>query len=148
MEIAHGDTRKSVAQSSEPDQFAHSRNPCGDRPPGRDLLCGGGLPASESFPDLALAEVPRSCLQYGATEGEPALRERIARDLQALGIECTAEQVLVLSGSQQGIDLVAKLMIDEGTPWRWRRPLIWQRCKSCGFWGSLRPAQYAPGGGS
>lgn len=76
----------------------------------------GGLPAAETFPALDLASVPQAWLQYGATEGEPALRERVAADVNALGLRCTPEQVLILSGSQQGIDLAAKLFIDPGTP--------------------------------
>ena len=76
----------------------------------------GGLPAPDSFPVLNPASVPPAWLQYGPTEGEPALRERIAGDLNAIGLTCAPEQVLVLSGSQQGIDLVAKLFIDAGTP--------------------------------
>ena len=76
----------------------------------------GGLPAAETFPALDLASVPQAWLQYGATEGEPALRERVAADVNALDLRCTPEQVLILSGSQQGIDLAAKLFIDPGTP--------------------------------
>lgn len=76
----------------------------------------GGLPSPESFPRLDMGAVPRECLQYGPSEGEPALRERIAADLRALGLACGPEQVLVLSGSQQGIDLVGKLFIDRDTP--------------------------------
>jgi 2-aminoadipate transaminase len=76
----------------------------------------GGLPSPESFPRLDMGAVPRDCLQYGPSEGEPALRERIAAELRALGLACAPEQVLVLSGSQQGIDLVGKLFIDRGTP--------------------------------
>ncbi len=75
----------------------------------------GGLPANETFPTLSAQAVPRSWLQYGPTEGEPALRERIAAELSSIGVSCTPEQVLVLSGSQQGIDLVAKLFVDPGT---------------------------------
>ena len=76
----------------------------------------GGLPAAETFPEIELAAVPARFLQYGASEGETALRERIAADLDAIGLACSPAQVLVLSGSQQGIDLVAKLFIDPGTP--------------------------------
>lgn len=76
----------------------------------------GGLPAPESFPGLDMGIVPASALQYGATEGEPALRAKVAEDLRLLGLDCTPEQVLILSGSQQGIDLAAKLFIDAGTP--------------------------------
>lgn len=76
----------------------------------------GGLPSLDSFPQFDLKAMPQHMLQYGASEGEPELRERIAADMQSLGLPCTAEQVLILSGSQQGIDLVAKLFIDPGTP--------------------------------
>ncbi len=75
----------------------------------------GGLPAPDSFPGLDAGDVPPGVLQYGPTEGEPALRARIAANLRRLGLECEAEQVLVVSGSQQGIDLVGKLFIDAGT---------------------------------
>lgn len=76
----------------------------------------GGLPSPETFAAIDTSRMPRDWLQYGASEGEPALRECIARELNALGLDCDASQVLVLSGSQQGIDLVAKLFIDDGTP--------------------------------
>lgn len=75
----------------------------------------GGLPAPATFPAFD-ARVPDEALQYGPSEGEPALRERIAADLTALGVDAPPERVLVLSGSQQGIDLVAKLFVDPGTP--------------------------------
>jgi DNA-binding transcriptional MocR family regulator len=76
----------------------------------------GGLPSLDSFPQFNLQAMPQHMLQYGASEGEAELRERIAEDMQSLGLKCSAEQVLILSGSQQGIDLVAKLFIDPGTP--------------------------------
>ena len=75
----------------------------------------GGLPAVESFPSLSLDAMPPQMLQYGSSEGEWELRQRIADDLQERGLRCSTEQVLVLSGSQQGIDLVAKLFIDPDT---------------------------------
>ena len=75
----------------------------------------GGLPSPDSFPQL-LADIPAAYLQYGASEGEPELREQVAMQLRSQGFNCAVEQVLVLSGSQQGIDLVAKLFIDQGTP--------------------------------
>ena len=76
----------------------------------------GGLPAAETFPTFSLAAFPSAMMQYGSSEGEPELRERVAQDLNAIGLECSPDQVLILSGSQQGIDLVAKLFIDPGTP--------------------------------
>ena len=75
----------------------------------------GGLPAVDSFPRFNLDAMPQDILQYGPSEGEWELRQRIAEDLKERGMQCTAEQILVLSGSQQGIDLVAKLFIDPGT---------------------------------
>lgn len=75
----------------------------------------GGLPAPETFPAMNLADVPAKWLQYGPTEGDPELRQCIAENLNALGLQCRPEQVLILSGSQQGIDLVGKLFIDSGT---------------------------------
>lgn len=75
----------------------------------------GGLPSPDSFPICNLGAVPPEFLQYGASEGEAALRAHIASDLQAIGLRCDPSQVLVLSGSQQGIDLVAKLFVDHGS---------------------------------
>lgn len=75
----------------------------------------GGLPAAEAMPEIRFDGAPDGLRQYGPSEGEPQLRELIAQRLCALGRVCTAGQVLVTSGSQQGIDLVAKLFIDEGT---------------------------------
>jgi DNA-binding transcriptional MocR family regulator len=75
----------------------------------------GGLPAIDSFPHFSLDGMPQDVLQYGPSEGDWELRQRVAEDLLARGLQCSAEQVLILSGSQQGIDLVAKLFIDPGT---------------------------------
>jgi len=76
----------------------------------------GGLPAAETFAGLGVPAPPRALLQYGPTEGEPELRARIAQELSALGIDTAPDRVLLLSGSQQGIDLAAKLIIDAGAP--------------------------------
>lgn len=75
----------------------------------------GGLPAPDSFPSLD-NPIPAEVLQYGPTEGEQPLRQFIAEKLAREGIKCSPDQILILSGSQQGIDLVAKMTIDQGTP--------------------------------
>jgi 2-aminoadipate transaminase len=75
----------------------------------------GGLPAPDSFADLDLPAPPLDLMQYGPSEGEPELRARIARELRDLGLDAPAERILILSGSQQGIDLTAKLFVDRGT---------------------------------
>ena len=75
----------------------------------------GGLPAEAMLPKVDWADMPVSIGQYGMSEGEPALREALAAEARALGLECQASQVLVVSGSQQTLDLAAKLYIDKGT---------------------------------
>lgn len=75
----------------------------------------GGLPAPECFPEPTLAGLPAAALQYGASEGDMSLREQVAAELGARGLACPPQQILILSGSQQGIDLTAKLFVDPGT---------------------------------
>ncbi|HAB85739.1 MAG TPA: GntR family transcriptional regulator, partial [Pseudomonas sp.] len=75
----------------------------------------GGLPAEAMLPAVDWAELPASMGQYGMSEGEPALREAIAAQARALGVPCEASQVLIVSGSQQTLDLASKLFIDSGT---------------------------------
>jgi len=75
----------------------------------------GGLPAEPMLPKVQWADMPASMGQYGMSEGEPALREAVAAEARVLGIDCTASQVLIVSGSQQTLDLAAKLFIDRGT---------------------------------
>ncbi|RZL01966.1 MAG: PLP-dependent aminotransferase family protein [Rubrivivax sp.] len=88
------------------------------------LSMAGGLPAPASFPIDALQ---RACaqvlstqgaaaLQYATTEGLPPLREWIARRLSRGGWQVDASQVLITTGSQQGLDLMGKVMLDEGSP--------------------------------
>ncbi|AXK38192.1 PLP-dependent aminotransferase family protein [Crenobacter cavernae] len=76
----------------------------------------GGLPAAEKLPDFDWSAMPKSLAQYGMSEGEPALRAKLAEHVSALGLPCSADQVLVVSGSQQTLDLAAKLFVDPGTP--------------------------------
>jgi len=83
----------------------------------------GGLPAPESFPVEAIARatarVLRSAgtraLQYAPTEGFPPLRRWVAEHMNAaFATEVGPDEVLITSGSQQGLDLTGKLFIDEG----------------------------------
>ena len=84
---------------------------------------GGGLPSADGFPAEALREAsqrvlalaPRDALQYTTTEGLPALREWVAARLRQRGLAVQATQVLITSGSQQGLDLVAKMLLEKGT---------------------------------
>jgi 2-aminoadipate transaminase len=80
----------------------------------------GGLPSPRTFPINAFAdacaEVLRSdgpgALQYAASEGYRPLREEVAR---MLPWPVDADQVLITTGSQQGLDLVGKVLLDEGS---------------------------------
>lgn len=76
----------------------------------------GGLPSPEAMPVLDFAGLPASFSQYGTSEGEPFLREAIAEEMRRNGLQVDADQILVLNGSQQGMDLVSKLFVDEDTP--------------------------------
>ena len=83
----------------------------------------GGFPDSALFdvPGLqaasqqALAQEPGAALQYGATEGYEPLRQQIAQFMHSKGVQSLAPQELIVTtGSQQALDLLAKCMIDEG----------------------------------
>ncbi len=82
-----------------------------------------GFPEVESFPfelwSRALARVwrrpPRDLLSHGAPAGYPPLRRAIADYLRAVrALDCTAEQVIITSGAQQGLDLTARFLLDPG----------------------------------
>lgn len=83
----------------------------------------GGLPAPELFPIAevqqavarVLAEAGPAALQYSTSEGHAPLRTRIADRMRAtLGTSFTADDILVTTGSQQGLDLIGKLFLDDG----------------------------------
>jgi 2-aminoadipate transaminase len=81
---------------------------------------GGGLPAPDTFPVEELEEITCQllrekgavALQYGPTEGEIALREEIAKWMMREKATVKSENVLVTSGSQQGLDIIAKIFLD------------------------------------
>lgn len=82
----------------------------------------GGLPSPESFPVDEIKEIASKVigqngskiLQYGVTEGYNPLREFIASWVKRYSIETQVDNVLVVSGSSQGIDLAAKSFINPG----------------------------------
>jgi 2-aminoadipate transaminase len=83
----------------------------------------GGLPSPATFPvermraayDSVLSKQGKVALQYGPSDGYAPLREWIAQSLSTDGAKILPEQVLMVSGSQQGLDLLAKVLIDEGS---------------------------------
>jgi len=82
----------------------------------------GGLPAPEVFPvarfqeacQRVLANQATTALQYGPTEGYRPLRELIVAQMGRYGIVATVDNILITSGSQQALDLIAKLLINRG----------------------------------
>lgn len=87
------------------------------------ISLAGGLPSADTFPIEAmreatakvLREAPKEALQYAASEGYAPLREWVAEHLRKQGLRCEASQVLITTGSQQGLDLVGKVLIDAGS---------------------------------
>lgn len=98
------------------EMFAAARNP--------DLISfAGGAPAPEVYPvedfraasDRAFAEMGETMLAYDGAEGILPLREQIANErMKSMGVDVTSDDIRVLSGSQQGIDYIARMFIDEG----------------------------------
>lgn len=82
----------------------------------------GGLPAAELFPLEEMIHISKEviekhgskALQYGPTEGYQPLREAIAKRMEKMDVHMTANDVLVTSGSQQGLDFAAKIFVDPG----------------------------------
>lgn len=83
---------------------------------------GGGYPDASLFPAEQLEQVFRdvirapggAAMQYAPSDGLPRLREQIAGLMVADGTTCRPEDVLILQGSQQGLDFAAKMLVDPG----------------------------------
>ncbi|MBO9687668.1 MAG: PLP-dependent aminotransferase family protein [Mitsuaria chitosanitabida] len=88
------------------------------------LSMAGGLPSADTFPvdaikaacDRVLTNNAKEALQYASSEGFAPLREWVVAKVASLGIKAHPDQVLITSGSQQGLDLVGKLLCDAGAP--------------------------------
>ncbi len=82
----------------------------------------GGMPSPDAFPNEVLSDLAEellltkkvAMLQYGESEGYYPLREWIASWVSEKGIKASPEEVIILSGSQQGIDLSGKIMLNPG----------------------------------
>lgn len=86
------------------------------------ISLAGGLPSPDTFPIDAMREAtqrvlrdhPREALQYAASEGFAPLREWVAIEMAEQGLQVDPSQVLITTGSQQGLDLVGKVLVDPG----------------------------------
>lgn len=83
----------------------------------------GGLPSSVTFLvdemrlafDKVLSRHGKVARQYGPTDGYLPLRQWVADSLSVQGAKVVAEQMLMTSGSQQALDLLGKVLIDENS---------------------------------
>jgi 2-aminoadipate transaminase len=83
---------------------------------------GGGLPAPEVFPikefqaacNYVLENQGAQALQYSTTEGYRPLREMIAQRTARYAVSVTPENILITSGSQQALDFIGRVFINQG----------------------------------
>jgi 2-aminoadipate transaminase len=82
----------------------------------------GGYPDPNLFParelemvfHQLLTEESHDALQYTVSDGLPSLRAHVAGRMNRDGVDCTVDDVLILQGGQQGLDLVGKMVLDPG----------------------------------
>ena len=88
------------------------------------LSFAGGIPDPSLFPIVAIADATasiladpaqgRAALQYSVSEGYKPLREWIVAHMGRLGVPCGVDNIVITSGSQQGLDFLGKLFLAEG----------------------------------
>jgi 2-aminoadipate transaminase len=145
-------TEPAPAHSPVPPLAARARSVGGS--PVRDILAvtarpevinfAGGLPAPELF-DAAgiaaayravLAEEPARALQYSTTEGEPTLRAALAERTTARGLPTAPDDVLVTTGSQQALSLLATALLEPGDTVLVESPCYLAALQAFGFAGA------------
>lgn len=83
---------------------------------------GGGYPDPDLFPleklsfvfEQVIKEQGKSALQYTISEGLSELRLKLIERMKRVGVTCGLENLFLLQGSQQGLDLVAKMFLNKG----------------------------------
>ncbi|MEU6391860.1 PLP-dependent aminotransferase family protein [Streptomyces sp. NPDC046939] len=104
----------------------------------------GGLPAPELFDTdgvaaafaHVLASEPQRALQYSTTEGEPALRAALAARTTARSLPTTADDLLITTGSQQALSLLATALIEPGDTVLVENPCYLAALQTFGFAGA------------
>ncbi|WP_086564789.1 PLP-dependent aminotransferase family protein [Streptomyces africanus] len=145
-------TEPAPAPSPVPPLAARARSVGGS--PVRDILAvtarpevinfAGGLPAPELFdaPGIAaayravLAEEPARALQYSTTEGEPTLRAALAGRTTARGLPTGPDDLLVTTGSQQALSLLATALLEPGDTVLVENPCYLAALQAFGFAGA------------
>lgn len=82
----------------------------------------GGLPAPDSFPIMELQEIAceilntegAQALQYGTTEGDQKLRQILVDRYNKQGLNISINNLIIITSSQQGLDLIPKILINPG----------------------------------
>jgi 2-aminoadipate transaminase len=85
---------------------------------------GGGLPDPELFPLREITDITKEvldkkgylALQYGPTKGEDVMLEALVKHMSEFGDQASLDEVAVTSSSQQGLDLLSLLYLDDGSP--------------------------------
>ncbi len=117
MNCDYSNTSKRIFRSEIRELLKYTRKP-------GMISFGGGLPDASLFPVKEIAEITVKvleergylALQYGPTPGEPEMLEALLAHMAEFGDKATGEQICVTSSSQQGIDLLTLLFLDEDIP--------------------------------
>ncbi|MBB1486012.1 aminotransferase-like domain-containing protein [Oceanospirillum sediminis] len=75
----------------------------------------GGLPDAAVMPEMPVLDNLAAISQYGTSDGESSLIKELVKWLGEEGLPCSEEQVIITSGSQQGLDLAARILVDAGS---------------------------------
>ena len=102
----------------------------------------GGLPNPISFPHKEIAESAavvfkdssNEALQYGSTEGYKPLRDYIAKRYQNSGLDINPDNILMINGSQQGLDLIGKVFLNRDDVVLIERPTYLAAIQSFGLY--------------
>jgi 2-aminoadipate transaminase len=119
--MGHYWQRASRARAFESSPWSEATDLIKDRPDA--IYFGDGAPARDAQPFDRLQEAAARAwteapgnLSYGELPGYLPLRELISTRMRVRGIEAGPDEIMITNGSQQGIDLIARLMLDAGDP--------------------------------
>ncbi len=116
MEFTVSERMKSLKGSAIREMFKAMADPT-------MISLAGGNPAAELFPSEELSEIaadilkenPVGALQYGISEGNIALREKILEMMKERENICASlDEITIVSGGQQAIEIISKILLNEG----------------------------------